>query len=179
MKRRVLVAAALIAISCTVAVWSQGQRPNHPGFGRPGGFRISCPAMATMPLRTGMIDRMGQTLKLTSSQTAKLKKISAANTKKIDSLQQAAEKSSQSLRSAMLASKYNSKNIKSLAAKAEKAEAAVVNANIDEWTQIRSILTASQLTKLKSTISAARPGPGAGPAGPPPGTDGFRPRTNK
>lgn len=163
MKKIVLIAAALAIVISAVAVWSQG---GHSA--RPGGPMMSCPVMAVMPPQAGMIDHMAKTLQLTKDQTAKLKKIAAESDKTLQPLQSSASKSSQALRSAILASKYNAKNVKDLAAKAEKAEAKVVTASIDIWTRIRLVLTASQSAKLRESMSIKRPTQGQGPSGPPP-----------
>ncbi|MEN6372926.1 MAG: periplasmic heavy metal sensor [Armatimonadota bacterium] len=164
MKKTVLVAAVLAILVSAVAVWSQSAHR-----GRPGGMMprmMACPQAAVMTPHAGMIDRMAGTLKLTKTQTAKLKKIAADGDKTLQPLQSSSEKSCKALRSAMLASKYNAGNVKSLAAKAEKAEARVVTANIDIWTRMRSVLTASQSAKLQKMMNMNRPP--QGPAGPPP-----------
>lgn len=167
MKTTVLVAAALAAAICATTVWSQGIRvadqPRHVG-----GMRMACPAMAVMPYRGRMIDSMAHGLKLTPDQVAKLKKAAASSDKTLQPLRQEAAKLSQALRAAVLAPNYSAKTVKDLAARAESAEAKIVAASIDEWTRIRSILTASQLAKLQKATSAGPWGPGRRPEGPPP-----------
>ena len=168
MKKTALIAAALALAICATAVWSQG----IPGADRPrrmGGFMMSSPAMAVMPPRAEMIDRMGEGLKLKPDQVTKLKKAAAAGDKALQPLREEAAKVSQSLRAAVLAPKYSSKTVKDLAAKAQSAEAKVVAASINEWTKIRSILTASQIAKLQGmTTMRVWGGPGRRPNGPPP-----------
>ena len=167
MKKTALIAAALAAAICGTAVWSQGTR----GTDRPGrfrGFRFSTSAMAVMPPPAGMIDRMAEMLQLKSDQVAKLKKIAVAGDKTLEPLRQEAAKASFALRSAILAPKYSAKTVNDLAAKAEKAEAKLVAASINEWTKIRAVLTASQLSELRSTGGAHSWGPGRRPEGSPP-----------
>ncbi|MEN6520684.1 MAG: periplasmic heavy metal sensor [Armatimonadota bacterium] len=167
MKKIVLVAAVLAIVISAVAVWSQSGRR-----GGPGGMMASmaaCPQSAVITPQAGMIDHMSKTLKLTKTQTAKLKKIAADGDKTLRPLRSSAAKSSNALRSAMLASKYNSKNVKIIAAKAEKAEAKIVTASIDTWTRMRLVLTASQSAKLQKAMKMDQPPQGQGPAGPPPG----------
>ena len=128
---------------------------------------MSCPAMAVRPPSAFMVDRLAATLGLTKDQTAQLKKITADNDKKISALQQTAAKATQALRAAVLATKYDAKNVKALALKADKAESAVINASIDAWTQIRAILTAKQSAGLEKAMEARRFAPGGPPAAPP------------
>lgn len=182
MKRIVLIITILAVVICTVSVWSQSGHPGRPGngeSGRPFGMgrsMMSCPAMAVMPPHAGMVDRLTQPLQLTKAQTAKLNKIVAGNEKKMRSLREVASKSSQALHASLLAVKYSAKNVKNLSIKAEKAEAALISASIDEWTQIRSILTSKQSANLQKVMGAHRPGPGAPgfPQSPAPAQNGVR-----
>lgn len=168
MKKIAIVAVMLTALICTMPAWGQG-RPGFGGPGRMGGPMMSCPAMATMPMRVDMVNRMATSLKLTKVQSAKLKNIAASNEKTVRSLQSVAEKATRALHSAMMAQSYNAKNVKALAAKAENAEAKIVAANIDSWSKMRSVLTANQNKKLQSVMSIRRP------AGPPPAQGAFPP----
>jgi Spy/CpxP family protein refolding chaperone len=163
MKKTMMITLALGAAICATAVWSQ----SRPGPGGLGGFMMSCPAMAVMPPQGMMLDRLSGTLQLTKSQSAKLKQVTAKNDKTLRPLTQKAAEASKALRSAVLASKYDARKVKDLASKAQKAEAAVVNASIDEWTQIRAILKPDQAARLQKAISRGPSGPG--PLGPPPG----------
>lgn len=174
MKKVAVVAIMLTAMICTPSAWCQGR----PAAGRPGhmgGPMMSCPAMAVMPMRVEMINHFASTLKLSSAQSAKLKQIAAKSDKTLRSLQLTADKSTKALHSALLAPKYNAKNVNGLAAKAEKAEANIVAASIDAWTQARSVLTANQIKKLQAVMSKQRPGFGQRPAGPPPVAGAFPP----
>jgi Spy/CpxP family protein refolding chaperone len=178
----IAVTAGLAAAVCSTAVWTQGPPPpggpGGPGrHGGPGGPMMSCTAMAVMPPQSFMVDHMAQTLKLTKSQAAKVKRITAKSDRTMRSLMQKAANANQSLRKALLASKYDLRKVRDLAAEAERSEAAVVSAGIDEWTQIRAILTAGQAAKLQGMMSMpprpGRGGPGPGQFGPPPGEGGF------
>ncbi|MCX6376403.1 MAG: periplasmic heavy metal sensor [Armatimonadetes bacterium] len=171
MKKTMLIVTVLAAVIGATAVWSQGR----PGPGGPPGMdgpMMSCPAMAVAPPRADMFDRLAGTLKLSKTQTAKLKQVAAKNDKTLSPLRQKAAEYSRALRDAVLASKYDARKTKDLAAKAEKAESNVVAASIGAWTQIRAILTADQVAKLRTAMSH---GPGPGPFGPPPGAAGFGP----
>lgn len=109
-----------------------------------------------------MIDHLSQSLKLTKDQTAKLKKIAADSEKTIAPLRQCAAKSSQALRAALLAAKYDTKNVKNLAAKAEAAEAKIINTSIDTWTKTRAVLTSAQAANLQKNMSMQRQRPAGG-----------------
>ena len=97
------------------------------------------------------------------------------NDKSIRSLAQKAAEAARAVHEAVLASSYDAQNVKDLAAKAQTAEAEVVTASIEAWTQIRSILTEDQASALKDAMSALRRGPGQAPPGPPPGEAGAPP----
>ncbi|MCE5197944.1 MAG: Spy/CpxP family protein refolding chaperone [Armatimonadota bacterium] len=169
------IAAALAAVICTTPVWSQGAPPQGGPRGA-GAPSMSCPAMAVMPPPSAVIDRAAETLQLTEDQTATLKIAMTTCDGTIKSLAQKATDASKALRDALVASEYDAQKAKDLAAAAEKAEITLINARIDEWTQIRAILTADQAKKLLDTTNAQRPGQGQRPAGPPPGgEDGFPP----
>lgn len=163
MKRTVLIAVIVAAVTCATPVWTQGGRPDRPSG--PGDPVMSSAAVVAMPPRARAISHMASALRLSKDQTAKLTKITSANEKKIRSLEQAAANASKALRASLLGSKYNAKNSRALAAKAEKAEAALISADIDEWTQIHSILTAKQAAQLQKVMMSQR----QGLAGPPPG----------
>ena len=174
MKTRVLMVVALMAAVCASAVWSQGgPRPGRQG--RPGGPGMLSTAAAIMPPQAGMFDHLSETLQLTDDQAAKLKAAGAQNEATIRPLAQKAAEATQAVHAAVLASSYDAQNVKDLAAKAEKAEAEVVAASIEAWTQIRSILTDDQVTALKAAMSAPRPGAGRAPGGPPPEGGGAPP----
>ena len=175
MKRTVVVTVVLALAICATAVWSQGP-PGQGGPGGPGGMRgfgMSCPAMAVMPPHTGMLDRMADALQLTDDQITKLKETMTKNDETVRPLVQKSADASKALRAALLASDYNAQTVKDLAAKAEKAEADVIAASIEVWTQIRSILTKDQAAALQEAMNMPRQGPG--PAGPPPGGPGVPP----
>ncbi len=176
MKTAVLIAVALAALLCTAPVWSQGP-PAPGGFGGMRGAMgggMACPAIATMPPTARMIDRVADTLQLTQDQATKLKAAMTKCEETTLSLSQKAADATKALRDALLAPTYDAQKVKDLAAAAEKAEAALVSARIDEWTQIRSILTADQVKKLQEAMAVPRGGqrpvgrqrPGAPPPGP-------------
>jgi Spy/CpxP family protein refolding chaperone len=178
MKKIVIISAIILALACTITVWSQSNRSAKSGqqkSGSPprmGGMMLS-PAMAVTPPSEEMVNRLDKSLNLTDTQTAKIKKIISGNEKSLTALQKKAETASQELRSSLLKSSYDAKKVKALADKALKAETAVVNASISEWTKIRSVLTYKQCANLPSAMKmdTRRGGPGEPPSGfaPPPG----------
>lgn len=170
MKKVLLVAVVLAAVISATPVWSQGgPGPGGPGGPRGmGGFGMSCPAMAVMPPQVGMLDRMADALQLTEDQMTKLRTAMTKSDEAMRPLSRSAADSSRALRDALMAPEFNAQKVKDLAATAEKAEAALVSARIDEWAQIRSILTADQAKQLQGMMTMQRPGPGQRPGGPPP-----------
>lgn len=129
---------------------------------------MSSPAMALVPLPPGAIDRASEALGLTDDQTTKLKAAVSDSELSIHSLSQKSADATRSLHDALMASDYDAQKVKNLAAAAEKAEAAVISARIDEWTQVRSVLTADQSKGLQG-MGTQRPGRDMRPGGPPPG----------
>jgi len=176
MKRKAIVAVVLTVAVCATVVWSQGppggRAPGGPmgpgGPGGPGGPMMACPAMAVMPPPSMMFEREAKTLQLTHDQLAKIKKALSKNEQAMKSLRKASADTTKALRTALTAPTYNAAAVKALAVKAEKAEASIVNANIDTWTQIRDVLSKTQTAKLQKAMSARRPGP-FGPPPPPQG----------
>ncbi len=163
MKKIVLVAVVLAALACSAVIWSQG-RP-----GPAGPPRIGCPATATMPPQAAMLDRLADALALTEDQAAQLKDVLEASDATIPPLVETAGESCKALREALFATDYDAAQVAELATKAESAEAAIVTASIDVWTQIRSILRADQIAALQEVMSAPPPGPRpGGRPGPPP-----------
>jgi Spy/CpxP family protein refolding chaperone len=166
MKQRAVIGAMLAVAVCATVVWSQGPPPGRGGLDGP--MMMSCPAMADMPPPPGMFDRMAGTLQLTHDQLAKLKKACAKSDQRMKPLRKPSADATKALRTALTASDFSAKRVKDLAAKAERSEANIVAASIDNWTQIRSILSKSQAAKLQKAMSMHGPGPG-GPPPPPPG----------
>jgi Spy/CpxP family protein refolding chaperone len=176
MKNTVLVAVVLAALICVMPVWSQG--PGGPGGPRGmGGMMMFCPAMAIAPPPVGAIDRITESLQLTTDQTTKMKTVMTTADETTATLTKKAADATKALRDATMATTFDATKVKDLAASAEKAEAAVVSNYIDEWTQIRAIITADQVTKLQEATAMRRPaGNGQRPNGPPPGGDGAPPQ---
>ena len=160
--KKTLVMAVTLTLVCAAA-WSQG--PPGPGGPR-GGRPMLSPAMAVMPPQPGMVGHLAETLGLTEDQTAKIEKITAENGDTVRSLSEKSADASKALHDALLAADFDAQKVKDLAAAAQKAEAAVVSASIDEWIQIRAILTTDQARGLLETMSMRGPGPGQRPAGP-------------
>lgn len=173
MRNTILIAVALAAVVCASPVYSQGR----PGAGGPrgtGGLSASCPVMAITPPQASALDRLADAFQLTEDQSSKLKSVLTKSDETVSALSKKSAEATKELKTAVMAADFDAVNVKALADKAEKAEAAVVNAIIDEWIQIRSILTADQVKTLQETMSKQQ-GSGQRPAGPPPGADGFTP----
>jgi len=176
MRKSVVIALALAIVICAIPAWSQG--PGGPMGRGMGGSMMSSPLMAVAPPRAVMFERMATTLQLTTDQSAKLKDVTTKCDAAMLPLTTKLMDATRALRTAVTGTTYDVKTVKSLAAAAEKAEADCIAACIDEWTQIRSILTSDQAAQLQGMTM--RPGPGGpggrggmapggmGPGGPPP-----------
>jgi len=174
MKRTLLVTTALATAIFATAAWGQATgRQGRPGPGGPGGPGMSCPAMAVTPPQSAMLERMADQLQLTDEQSTKLNEVITKNQQTMTTLSQKAAEATKALRTAVLASEFDVQKVKDLATAAEKAEAAVIAADIDEWAQIRSILTADQITTMREMTS--KQGTRQAPSGPPPDGDGQAP----
>lgn len=155
MKRTLVIALAVIIIA--TAAWCQG------GPGGPGGPKGPAPsAMAVLlPPPAGAVDQITKALSLTTTQAADLKTALTASDATIQPLLKAAGDSAKALRDAVFAG-GTADQITQLTADAQQAELAVIEASVNTWGQIKSILTADQFAKLAA-------GPGAPP---PPPTNG-------
>ena len=123
---------------------------------------MSCPAMALMPPQSMVIDR-AEALQLSEEQKEKLKTILTRSEDILRPLRQKAAESSRVLREAVLAPNYDERRVAQLASDAQKAEAAIVTAEIQTWTQIRAVLTPDQVSRLQEPMGR-RMGPGQGPS---------------
>jgi Spy/CpxP family protein refolding chaperone len=171
MNKTALFAAALAVMVCSTTAFSQGPS----GSGGRGGGMMSCPAMVLMPPSAKAIESSADTLGLTDEEVTSLKATISKADETLTSLTQKATNATKALRDALMASSYDEQKVIDLAVAAEKAEAAVISARIDEWTQLRAVLTADQITKLQAS-GMQRPNQGSRPSGPPPGGEGgFQP----
>ena len=173
MKKTVFIVLALALIACATAVIGQapaGPPPMAPGV--KGG--VSCPAMALAP-PPAMVFERADALQLTDDQKTKLKDSLAKGEETLQPLRQKAMEATRALREALFAASFDAAKVSELAASAEKADAAIVKAEVETWTQIRSILTADQVTKLQELMGRRmgqghnrnRGGGGAAPGAPP------------
>ena len=105
---------------------------------------------------------MTSKLSLTDEQAESLKEVVKESESNMQTLTKKASEASQALKNALYASEYDATKVKSLATTAQTAEAAIVTARIDVWTQIRSILSASQVSKLKELMNSQPSMPGQG-----------------
>jgi len=136
--------------------------------------------MALMPPSANMVDRASN-LRLTDDQKASLKNILTTGGQTLAPLWQKACTAAQALRQAVVAPTYDRQNIGKLLADAQKAEATLVNAELQIWEQIRGVVPADQIANLEGMTGRGmgggfRRGPRAGsPGGPPPNPDSEPP----
>lgn len=167
-----LIFAAILA-ALALAAYSQSPQGSMRQGPPPGMARMMRGMSEGIP-SAFMIERMSDTLKLSSTQSSKIKSISTSSEKTLAPLIKKVESASEALRKASVAAKYNESNVKKLAANLRNAQAAVTNANISTWTKVRGVLTSSQITKLRTMMSqgpmgsGGQGGPGMPPAGGPP-----------
>jgi Spy/CpxP family protein refolding chaperone len=146
----VLVLALLIGASVVYSQGPTGQRQGaRQGAGGMGGFGMSCPAMAIMPPSAMMLERM-DTLQLTDEQKTNLQTIAEKSDQTLLPLRQKAQQAAQALRTAVVSASYDEVKVAKLVADAQKAEAAVITAELQVWSQVRPVLTPEQLTALQT-----------------------------
>jgi|LSQX01.3.fsa_nt_gb Spy/CpxP family protein refolding chaperone len=182
LKKTVYIALALIFVCATMASAQQpGNQANRPAAGAPGGMAGGmmgmCPAMAVAPPSSMMIERSADTLGLSADQKTKLAALLTKNEATVAKLRESAQAASKALRDAVMAPTFDSAKASSLLVAAQKADAAVSDANLQTWVQVRSILTPAQVTKLSEATTRrtggyggegrqdrdrARPGAGGG-----------------
>lgn len=135
-----------------------------------------------------MIERAAN-LNLTDDQKTKLtEKLTKADAT-LTPLRQKASEATQALRNAVFAATYDAAKVQALLIAAQQADAAVSNAELAVWTELRGILTADQITQLQQRRGAfgagfqpgqpsqgrTRGGRGNRPGGNQPGNDGNAP----
>lgn len=186
LKKTVYIALALIFVCATMASAQQpGNQANRPAAGAPGGMMGGamggmmgmCPAMAVAPPSSMMIERSADTLGLSADQKTKLSALLTKNEATVAKLRESAQAASRALRDAVMAPTFDSAKASSLLVAAQKADAAVSDANLQTWVQVRTILTPAQVTKLSEATTRrtggyggegrqdrdrARPGAGGG-----------------
>ncbi len=162
----------LVAVACAVSVYGQAAsrqpRTNRSGagpVGPGGGGMVTCAMMASAPPPAVVWDALASMLGLTDEQVSKLKEISSKSEESISGLRKNAANAAEALRTALFASSYDAQKVAELSAAAQKAEAAVISANVNQWTQIRAILTTDQASSLKNAMAT---GMGRGQVGHPP-----------
>ncbi len=166
MKRTVLFAVALMLICALVVSAQQGTQAQRPRAGAPGaapggmmggmmggGMMGMCPAMASAPPSLMMIDRNAETLGLTADQKTKLTAALTRHDTNLGNLRTAAQQASKALHDAIYAPTFDSAKVNTLLAAAQKADAAISTANVQSWTEIRSILTPAQVAALSEATT--------------------------
>jgi len=193
LRKVVFVVLSLALIASATVVLAQQPRSNAPA-GPPsgaamsrlgGGFGMSCPAMAIAPPSAAMIER-ATNLNLTDEQKTKLtEKLTKADAT-LAPLRQKASEATQALRNAVLAATYDAAKVQTLLTAAQQADAAVSNAELAVWTELRAILTADQITQLQQRrggfgggFQPGQPGQGQPGQGRTRGTRGNRPGGNQ
>ncbi|HOM72519.1 MAG TPA: hypothetical protein PLP86_09755 [Armatimonadota bacterium] len=168
--KRVIIAFAVIStmLVTVAAVWSQKSVSTGQTVVTTGAFVSSdgkmpsmraflfapdstCPATAIqlqyMPVLTGMGE-----LELTQDQLMQILDVMSKSDEVAQQLQEQAIQESKRLRQVLLADQVTPKQIQTQVMYAEQAEAAVINAEIVKWMQVRSILTPEQLAKLRELM---------------------------
>lgn len=165
MRKFLVIAFALALVICATAVFAQTTDNTQPrrfggntgaGF---GGFNAS-PTAVCAPPSAMMFDRMGSTLNLTEDQKTKLTAALAKSEETLTPLRQKAAQAAQALRAAVVSATYDEAKVAQLVTDAQKADTAVLTAELQTWTQIRSILTAEQMKSLQTMGARNRTGTG-------------------
>lgn len=185
MKKTAVYLLVVILTLAAVSAWAQNadpgarQRQRQPGApGAPGapaqGFAgrmmVSSPAQAVNPPMAQMVERQAELLQLTDDQKTSVTTLLTNRATAVRPLQQKLSQACQALRTAVTAQQYDAAKLKTLAAQAQAAEAAVVDAHLATWAQLRTILSAEQIGKLQQGGWMRQPptrDPGAAPGGQP------------
>jgi len=155
LRKFVFVVVSLALFACATAVLAQqappagpppGGQPQGPGGGRQG-FQMSCPAMALSLPPAAAVDRATD-LNLTDDKKSKLTAALTKNETALAPYRQKAAEATRLLREALMAATFDAAKVGPLLDKAQKADAALANAQIAGWTEVRAILTADQVTQL-------------------------------
>lgn len=121
----------------------QGQRQQGQ-FRQRMGASQGCPLAALQLPPASMFRFISQRLQLPEDQSTKLLDIITKSEQTLTPLRTKAQEAGAQLRAALVADTYDAANVQSLAQNAQRAEAAIVTAQINTWTKIRSLLTAEQ-----------------------------------
>ncbi len=155
MKKLFLIVISIIFAASMLVVYSQTNVTKGKG-----GMSAPPPMMrgfSRIP-SADMILMMSGTLKLSNTQSSKIKSIKANTDKSMASLFTKMQKASTPLRNEIYAAKYNENNVKKQYAQIRAVETEMTNLNISTWTKIRKVLTADQITKLRSMSNQPRMG---------------------
>ncbi|MGQ9454850.1 MAG: periplasmic heavy metal sensor [Armatimonadota bacterium] len=158
--------SALAQAQSRTGTGRQGMAGQRPLGGMMGFGMGMCAAMAIAPPSAAMMDRFAGLLE--DDQPARLKAVLEDSDKKLATLREKAADASRALRQAVFAEGFNLAEVQSLAAEAQKAEAAILNAEIQTWAQIRGILNSKQVGMLQDLLArpSGRPMPGGPPVSP-------------
>jgi len=188
MKRVVVMILALaLAVSATCVLAQQppaGPGPAVGGAARPGfaggGFGNS-PSMVLAPPNPMMLSRI-QGLQLNEDQMAKLTAILNKGQTTLQPLRQKVMEAATPLRAALADPQFDAQKVAGLAAASAKAEAAVTEAEIGIWKEVRTVLTGAQVKMIQDSMGAGMRQPRQprqpGVDAPPDGTN-RQPRTRR
>lgn len=140
-----------------------------------------CPGTVLMRVMMPIL-AMDPGLRLSQEQMDKLRLVFAKSEVAMAPLREKARKAMTAFRDAILADEYDANKVQELAAASAKAEADIAGAELDQWKQIRSILTTGQIKFMREIVTLGSmpgfprmiaPTPGGqmmpGPNGPRPG----------
>ena len=112
-----------------------------------------CPRTVIMLPPVQFFDIAGDRLQLTADQKQKIKDIMDKATQASRPLVEKSAQANDALKTALFTPGKDAASIQSLANDAEKAEDAIISADLDTWNQIKSVLTADQLPKLRDMMT--------------------------
>ncbi|HOM71587.1 MAG TPA: periplasmic heavy metal sensor [Armatimonadota bacterium] len=137
------------------------QTPVPPATALRGDLSYSVSAIIVP--QSSMFPYIGPYLGLEDGDLNKLKTILTNADKTLGPLRFKLWNANQALRDAVLADKYDANKVKELAAAAHKAEADLLNAEVEVWTQIRTIVNGESAKKLRNIMTGNPQGhPGYG-----------------
>ncbi|MDD5095887.1 MAG: periplasmic heavy metal sensor [Dehalococcoidia bacterium] len=149
----------VVVLSLMSPVFADGiQKPPVPLMSRTMMMSVR---MIIRPLPELAVDTVSNQIQLTPDQKQKLLAVLDKSEQTMGPLAEQYLKSLEAVRSALFAPDKDGVRLREATDKAARAEAAVVSAEIDFWTQAKTILTDDQLAKLQEALGklSARTGP--------------------
>ncbi len=186
MKRVVVMVLTLaLAVSATCVLAQQppagGDRPTG-GFSRAAGFGGggfgNSPSMVLAPPNPMMLSRI-QGLQLNEDQMAKLTDILNKGQTTLQPLRQKVMEAATPLRAALADPQFDTQKVAGLAQKCAQAEAAVTEAEIGIWKEVRTVLTGAQVKMIQDSVGAGMRQPRQPGADAPQDGTNRQPRTRR